>query len=206
MPEWIDVSDDRPRIAYTATSGQVDFAIPFVFFEDADILFYQNGTLKTLTTHYTVTGEENENGGTASLVTAASAGDEIVIVREIGLDLTTHQSAGGPLDIPALNLQTSRIIAMIQQVNEARPRSLRQPDEDADDLDELPEASDRALKYLYFDADGQPTLVAAVSTIVAATAFIQTLLDDATAAEARTTLGIQDQASYTGLANWHLCR
>jgi hypothetical protein len=81
------------------------------------------------------------------------------------------------------------------------PRSLRQPSSDVDDLDALPVAASRASKYLAFDADGQPSLVAAVSTSAAATAFMLTLLDDTTAAAARATLGITDQSAYTGAIN-----
>jgi hypothetical protein len=95
---------------------------------------------------------------------------------------------------------------MLQQAVADLPRSLRQPTSDADELDELPVAASRANKYLFFDADGQPSLVSAVSTSVAASAFILTLMDDTTAAAARTTLGITDQSAYTGLSNWQFCR
>jgi hypothetical protein len=70
----------------------------------------------------------------------------------------------------------------------------------------LPVAASRASKYLFFDANGQPTAVASVSTSVAATAFMLTLLDDTTAADARATLGITDTSAYTGLSNWIHCR
>jgi hypothetical protein len=130
----------------------------------------------------------------------------VVITRTLAYELTSHIPASGPLDIPAVNLQFSKLVAMIQEAVADWPRSLRQPSSDVTDLDELPVAATRASKYLAFDADGQPSLVASVSSAVSATAFMLTLLDDTTAAAARATLGITDQSAYTGLSNWQFCR
>jgi len=203
---WLDVSDDTPRVSYTATSGQTAFTVPFAFLEEDHLEVYQNDTLRTLTTHYTVTGEGDEDGGTVTLVTGATAGDSIVIVRSVPYELTTHIPLAGALDVAALNLQFTLLVMMMQQFDTDRVRSLRQPESDVTDLNELGTASERASKYLFFNASGQPTLVSSVSTSVAATAFMLTLLDDTTAAAARATLGITDQSSYTGLSNHNFCR
>jgi hypothetical protein len=74
MSEWLNVSSTAPRIAYTATAGQTAFTIPFVFFENAELRVYRNGLLLTLAVDYTVTGAENENGGTLTLLTGATLG------------------------------------------------------------------------------------------------------------------------------------
>jgi len=50
------INDNSARVQYTATSGQTVFTVPFEFFANADLKVYQNSTLKTITTHYTVTG------------------------------------------------------------------------------------------------------------------------------------------------------
>jgi hypothetical protein len=206
MPDWLDVSATAPRIAYTATSGQTAFAVPFEFLEEEHLAIYQNDTLLTLTTDYTVSGEGDEDGGTITLETGATAGDSIVIALDVPLELTTHIPVTGRLDVPAINLQFTLLMMLIKQLDANRVRSLRQPDSDTDDLDDLPAAASRANKYLAFDSDGQPSLVSSVSSAVAATAFMLTLLDDTTAAQARATLGIADQSAYTGLSNWQFCR
>lgn len=206
MTDWIDVSDTTPRIAYTATSGQTVFTVPFVFFDEADLVVTINDVTKTLSTHYTTSGTEDPDGGSITLVTGATAGDSVVIERVLAYELTSHIPASGPLDIPSINLQFSKFVAMLQQAIGDWPRSIRQPDSDATDISALPVAASRASKYLAFDADGDISLVASVTSAVSATAFMLTLLDDTTAAEARTTLGITDQSSYTGLSNWHFCR
>lgn len=206
MTDYLDVSDVTPRITYTATSGQTVFTVPFSFIDETHLDVYVNDVLKTLSTHYSTSGEEDENGGTVTLVTGATAGDSVVIARVLTYELSIHIPTSGDLDIPAINLQFSLFTMMLQQAVADLPRSLRQPASDADDLDELPVAASRASKYLFFDADGQPSLVSSVSTSVAASAFILTLMDDTTAAAARATLGITDASSYTGLSNWHFCR
>lgn len=204
--EYLDVSDTTPRIAYTATASQTVFAVPFVFQDEDHLKVYVNDVLKTLSTHYTTSGEENESGGAVTLVTGATISDSVVIERVLPYQLDTHIPTSGDLDIAAINLQFSLFTMMLQQAVADLPRSLRQPSTDVDDLDALPVAATRASKYLAFDADGQPSLVASVTSAVSATAFMLTLLDDTTAAAARTTLGITDQSAYTGLSNWHSCR
>jgi hypothetical protein len=202
MVDFLDVSDDEPRIAYTATASQTVFPVPFVFLDETHLDVYQNGTLLTLSTHYATSGEEDEDGGTVTLVTGATVSDSIVIERVVPVELTTHIPTSGDLDVAAINLQFSLFVMMLQEAQSTLPRSLRQPASDVDDFDELPVAASRASKYLAFDADGQPLMSAAQSGSPTS-AFMATVLDDTTAAAARTTLGITDQSAYTGLSNWH---
>lgn len=204
MTDWLDVSDTTPRIAYTATSGQTTFAIPFVFHDADHILVYDNDSL-VAAADYEISGEDDEDGGSLVFDTGRTAGHSIVIVRDLPYELTTHVPLSGALDIPAVNLQFSLFVMMLQQAVADWPRSLRQPASDADDFDALPVAASRANKYLAFGADGQPALVSSVSTAVAASAYILTLMTAANAAAARTVLGITDQSAYSGLSNWYHC-
>lgn len=206
MTDWIDVSDVTPRVAYVATAGQTAFTVPFVFYDESDLVVTVNGVVKTLSTDYATSGAEDEAGGTVTLVVASSLSDSVIIELALPKELTTHIPPSGPLDIPAINRQFSKLVSMIQQLGVNLPRSLRQPSSDVDDFTALPVAASRANLYLAFDDDGQPSLVASVESAVAATAFMLTLLDDTSAAAARTTLGITDQSAYAGLSNWHLCR
>jgi hypothetical protein len=163
--EWLDVSDITPRIGYTATASQTAFTVPFVFFENSDLRVYQNEVLLTLDVDYTVTGAEDEDGGTVTLVTGATVGDAILISRHVPIEQTTHIPPSGPLDIAAINIQISKLIAISQQLNDVFERSLRQPDsEDLLDM-ELPAA--RENKLLGFDSDGAPVAVLGPSSVAA---------------------------------------
>ncbi len=64
------------RDLYTATEEQTDFTITFPYLADEDVEVYQNGTLKTVTTDYTIVSET-----TVRLVTEATAGDIVILLR-----------------------------------------------------------------------------------------------------------------------------
>ena len=59
----ITISDNDPRVQITGTTSLGPHAFNFEIFEDADIKVYQDDTLKTLTTHYTVSGAGESGGG-----------------------------------------------------------------------------------------------------------------------------------------------
>lgn len=169
----MDVSDITPRIAYTATGGQTAFVVPFVFFDQASLKVYQNTVLLTLATHYTISGPADFPSGTVTLLVGATAGDIIMIVRDIAIEQTTHIPPSGPLDIAAMNFQTSRLIAIDQQLNERTNRTLHFPDSDATLTGELAAVAIRKNKLVGFDTAGAiiyplgPTFVGDTATGVA---------------------------------------
>ncbi|MGM4885324.1 glycosyl hydrolase family 28-related protein [Tardiphaga sp. 604_B6_N1_1] len=179
--EWLNVADITPRIAYTATAGQTAFPVPFVFFENADLKVYRNGSLLTLGTHYTVAGAEQETGGSVTLTVGATAGDRILIMRVLVIEQTTHIPPSGPLDIPAINIQISKLIAIDQYLRFLIDRSIIVAPEDPTPTTPLPNAAARALKYLIFDSLGNPAvgnpsgLTTPVSTAMAPVVAASTL-------------------------------
>lgn len=64
------------RDVYTATGGQTDFTISFNYLDKSHIVVTQNGTTLTTTTHYTF-----PNATTVRLVSGATVGDTIVLLR-----------------------------------------------------------------------------------------------------------------------------
>lgn len=152
--DWLDVSATTPRIAYTATASQTVFTVPFAFFENADLFVYQNTVLLTLDVDYTVTGAEVASGGEVTLVTGATVGDIILIVRHVEIVQTTHIPPSGPLDVPAINIQISKLIAISQQLDDNAERTLHLPDSDPILTGELAPVATRKNKLLGFDTDG----------------------------------------------------
>jgi hypothetical protein len=119
MPtSWLDVSATDPHIAYTANGSQTAFTVPFLFFANSDLKVYLNGVLQTIGAHYTVAGALDPLGGTVTFLVAPAGGTTVLIVRDLPLALTTHVPLSGPLDIAGLNFQFSRLVAMIQQVED----------------------------------------------------------------------------------------
>jgi hypothetical protein len=172
------INDTTPRSQYTATASQTVFAIPFEFFSNSDLAVYQNSTLKTLTTHYTVTGAGVTGGGSLTLVTGATVGDIITIVRDVPVKRVTDFPTSGPFNVEALNSDLDRMTAMIAEREIAITRTLRLDQFDTPNtFNVLPSASSRATKVLAFDSNGQPvsstlslTAIESVTTAAAASA------------------------------------
>ena len=198
----IKIDDTTPRIAYTATSGQTKFTVPFSFFADADLVVSVNATTKTLITDYTVSGAGDTGGGFITFLSGLTVSDAVVIVRTLPIERTTDFPASGPFKAnPDLNTELDRIIAMQQQLEDLIQRTIRLNDTDTTTNVNIPAAATRANKFLAFDASGD---VIAATTVTGATVstFMETVLDDTTAAAARTTLGITNTDVMQAVFNW----
>ena len=123
------ISDNSPRISYTATSGQTAFTVPFEFFDDTDLNVYINDVLQTLTTHYTVTGGDGSTGS-ITLVTGATLNDIVVITRDVTLERVTDFPTSGPFQVASLNTELDKVVAMIADMKDLADRGLRLSDSD----------------------------------------------------------------------------
>ncbi len=191
----INLADNDPRIEYTVADGnsQQVFTVPFEFFDDGDLNVYQDGTLKTLTTHY-LTADNNDassrvahTSGTTGFihfttgnVPAASGADiKIVITRSIDIERTTDFPSSGPFDVGSLNTALDKVIAIQADLKDDIDRSLRLTDFDVDATLTLPAVDTRKGKTLAFNAssgavESGPS-ISDVQTVSAASADIQTV-------------------------------
>ena len=125
----IQISNNNPRISYTATGGQTAFPTNFAFFNEGDINVYINDVLKTLNTNYTVSGGSGA-AGTVTLTTGATAGDIIVLTRDVELERTTDFPTSGPFQVASLNVELDKLIAMMADMKDLAGRGLRLSDSD----------------------------------------------------------------------------
>ncbi len=179
----INLSDNTPRVSYAVAQGvtQTSFTVSFEFFADADLNVYVDNVLKTITTHYTVSGGSGSTGTVTMSVTGATGGSTVVITRDIALERTTDFPASGAFQIGSLNTELDKITAQFADRKDAVDRSLRLQDSDAAGSMELPLKATRAGTVLGFNATtGVPEAgpkIADVSTLTAVTADIATLAD-----------------------------
>ena len=150
----ISTSDNTPRISYSVSEGasQSSFAVPFEFFADADLNVYLDGTLKTISTHYSVSGGSGTTGSISMSVTGASGGSTVIITRGIALDRTTDFPTSGSFAIGTLNTELDRFVAIQADLNDTITRSVRLQDEDTAVSMELPLKADRVGAVLAFNA------------------------------------------------------
>ena len=209
----INLADNDPRIEYTVADGnsQQVFTVPFEFFDDGDLNVYQDGTLKTLTTHYITADDNDVNDPTAhtsgttgfihftdgNIPTASGSDIKIVITRSIDIERTTDFPSSGPFDVASLNTALDKVIAIQADLQDDISRSLRLTDFDLDATLTLPTVDSRKGKVLAFNAstgavESGPT-ISDTQTVANAAADIATLADIEDGTDA--TDAIQDVAA-----------
>ena len=177
----ISVSNNTPRVSYTVAEGQTQtsFTVNFEFFADADLRVFVDNTLKTITTHYTVSGGNGSTGTVTMSVTGASGGSTVVIVRAIALERTTDFPTSGAFNISSLNTELDRIIAIHADVDDTADRGLRLQESDDAVATTLPLKDARKGTVLAFNAStGVPEAgpsISSVTTVATQSANINTV-------------------------------
>ena len=177
----ITVSNNTPRVSYTVAEGQTQtsFTVNFEFFADADLRVFVDNTLKTITTHYTVSGGNGSTGSITMSVTGASGGSTVVIVRAIALERTTDFPVSGAFNISSLNTELDRIIAIHADVEDTADRGLRLQESDEAVTTTLPLKDTRKGTVLAFNATtGVPEAgpsISSVTTVATQSANVNTV-------------------------------
>lgn len=160
MPDpHVTIPDEDPIIQYTVTTADDEFTFPFTYFDETDIKVYDGEDLIS-SSDYTITGNTGTtggyDGGTVTLDTAVTD-TTITILRDVPVARTTDFPISGPFNITTLNTQLDKLFAIIQQLELLIARALTVPNTDDPTLDmQIPSATDRANKFLSFDANGEP--------------------------------------------------
>lgn len=178
------INDLPPRVQYIASASQTVFPYPFPIFQDADLAVEVNGVLQTLTTHYEVSGEEEDTGGNVTFVTGRTAGDIVTIYRQTVLERNSDFQLNGPMFSTSVNDEFDKLIIIAQELRAAIRRCLRIPfSAEVVDADvELSPISAWANKYITLDADGKPQPAELVAGTITQS-IIGGLLNPQTAAE-----------------------
>ena len=169
----IALSANTPRVSYTVNEGatQTAFTVNFEFFDDADLNFYVDGTKKTLTTHYTVSGGSGSTGTinttSGNTVTGASGGSTVVITRDIALARTTDFPSSGAFQVATLNTELDRFTAIASDLKDSSTRSIQLDDTDVTATMTLPVKASRLGKILGFNSSsGNAEAVNHITTAV----------------------------------------
>ncbi len=113
---WTFTGDGSTKTPYTFDSK---------IFADAELLVYVAGVLQTLTTHYTVTGAGDQDGGYVTFVTAPADGAAIVMVRGVVAKQPTEYPEGGNFPSRAHENGLDRNVIVIQQQQEVLERTIK---------------------------------------------------------------------------------
>ena len=193
----LDISATSPRVQYTVGSSSTStFAYGFPIFQDADLKVFVGSTLKTLTTHYTVTGAGTTSGGNVVMTTGnAVTNADVTIVRDITISRTTDFPTSGSFQVDSLNTELDTITAVQQELEDDISRSLKLSDEDATATLTLPLKDARKGRYLAFNAttgnaEAGPTQTdaTAIASVTSDIALLADIQDGTTATNTLTTL------------------
>lgn len=204
------ISSTNSRMTYTGNGSVSSYSFTYKIFDEGDLLVTVKDTdgvetTLTITTDYTVT--MNANGtGSIQLVSSGqdwltggnlTTGYRLVIRRVVEVVQETDIRNQGEF-FPEVHEDAFDYQTMIQQQQQDEiDRSIKVAETDDPLTFNLPTQEERASQFLAFDADGEPIAASAVSG-VAVSSYMQTVLDDTTAAAARTTLGFTGALATTG--------
>lgn len=190
------VSTAPTPLSYDGNGSTTAFPITWKYNAKSHVVATLRSTTGTettwmLTTNYTLT--DPGDTGTLTAVVAPATGETLVIT----LEPPNTQSSALPLggQFPSSTVEAGLDLAAQRdaKVEALFNRALRVPrsDERTGSMLELPIESERAGNFLAFDANGDPIASSGSSSSGSpVSVYMETLLDDATAAEARSTLGV----------------
>ena len=158
----MSVSSTTTKNSYSGNGSTTAFAYGFKIFADADlqvIIRASTGveTVKTLTTHYTVSNAGNDSGGNVTFTSGntPASGQTVVIRRNLALTQSTDYVENDPFPAESHEDGLDRLTFIAQGIQEELDRSFKVSKTNSITTPEfVDDASTRASKLLGFSSDG----------------------------------------------------
>jgi hypothetical protein len=190
----------NPVVQYTGNGSQTGFSIPFSFTTNTDIAVRVAGVLKTLTTHYTI------SGSTVTMLSAPANGAIVEIELAMPINRSTAFTQGGDFQATALENNLDRVTLIPQQVQKNLNRAIRiAPGYVLGTLEIAQTPAARANKALSFDGSGNITTVDGVlvvpSTLTGLAGNMLRVKSDETGYELRTPAQVRSDIGADNASN-----
>jgi hypothetical protein len=164
------ISSTTVKNSYSGNSSTTVFAYTFKIFADSDIQVIIRSstgteTTKTITTHYTVSGAGDANGGSVTFLTAPVTGETVVLIRNVPQTQAIDYIANDPFPAETHEEGLDRATMTIQQMQEEINRSIKLSKTNTITSTEFTvAAADRANKILAFDSTGEISVTQELGT------------------------------------------
>lgn len=129
------VSSSTSRADYNGNGVTLDFAVPYRFLSNTDLLVLRTlaGVSTTLTLDsigadgFTVTGAGQPSGGTLTVVTAPAVGETLSILRQMSLTQLTDYIPNDPFPAESHERALDKLTMIVQEQNEKITRTIILP-------------------------------------------------------------------------------
>ena len=177
------VSSTTVKNSYSGNGSTTQFAYGYKIFADSDLIVIirtdSTGaeTVKTLTTHYTVSGAGDASGGNVTFTSGntPASGETVVIIREVPQTQAIDYIANDPFPAESHEEGLDRATMTTQQVQEELDRSIKLSRTNTMTSTEFTVgATDRANKVLAFDSSGEISVTQELGTFKGTDATVTT--------------------------------
>lgn len=186
------VSSEVSSRTYTGTGAVSVYPYTFIIYDQDHLVVTKkdtsgNETVLSLTTHYSVSGVKDPAGGNVTLVSPLESGYELLIERVLPHTQPTDLTVNGNAPLETLETMVNRAVMQVQQLKRAIDRAILSSKFESGVEFPAPEAG-KALVWDALAANLENANLLDLS-LISVSAYMKTVLDDANAAAARTTLG-----------------
>ena len=176
------ISSTTVKNSYSGNGSTTQFAYGYKIFADSDLIVIIRSaagteTVKTLTTHYTVSGAGDASGGNVTFTAGniPASGETVVIIREVPQTQAIDYIANDPFPAESHEEGLDRATMTTQQVQEELNRSIKLSRTNTMTSTEFTVgATDRANKILAFDSSGEISVTQELGTYKGTDATVTT--------------------------------
>ena len=164
------ISSTTVKVSYSGNSSTTVFAYTFKILDDDEIQVIIRSstgteTIKTKTTHYTVSGVGSAGGGNITFLTAPVTGETVVLKRNTTKTQETDYVANDPFPANSHEEALDRVTMVAQEIQEELQRAIKLSKTNTMTSTEFTVgAAARANKILAFDASGEISVTQELGT------------------------------------------
>ena len=130
----MSITAETSRVSYSGNGVTTAFSFPYPFLLSSDLVVISVDTttkvetVKTLTTHYTVSGAGGGSGGTITMLVAPTSGQKLIIYRDPPLTQTLELTENDILPVDEIEKSFDKLTQAAQRADDRGSRSLRLPE------------------------------------------------------------------------------